>query len=117
MLFYIGILLEYLFIANALISRINVYFIGNRFIVLGFALYYFWKMYKNRQSLRCDDSRPTSWCISSSKAHLLLSLLLFCSFLTFLGVISKGDDIKVTYKFYWDIDNYELEEAKGEFGN
>ena len=115
MLFYIGVLLEYLFIANPLISRMNVYFIGNRFILCGFAIYCFWKFRKCQTVAQNSENAENTLLFSPFLAKVLLGTVASFSLLTFVGVVIKGKEIKVDYKFYWNEDDgYELEDAKRE---
>lgn len=114
LLFYLGVLLEYVTIANMLLSRINVYFIGVRFILCGFYLYYFWCGFCRKSIEKEDDKTERKMILSSSGAKILAMLIVVMNMLTFAGYISKGEDVKIKYNFYWNMDGFELEEAKGE---
>jgi hypothetical protein len=114
LLFYLGVLLEYVTIANMLIGRINVYFIGVRFILCGFYLYYFWYGFHQSSVEKNVDEQKSMVELSKSGAKLLAVLIVFLNLLTFAGYISKGESIKIKYKFYWNTDEVELKGAKGE---
>lgn len=99
-LFFVGVILEYLCLANQLVGRMNVFFINNRFLLCGLYFYFFYKSFLKHQE-KAEFSQSTE----KYQGLLLLGsalLLLVLNLAVFGGYISRYETSPIVYRFFWE---------------